>query len=197
MKKIFLFYLILADLCSYSTSSYIKNYDNRLALFPNFFSYDNIKKESLYYALEGFYNLIGSQCAQTELRIGYNMVVGDNDYFCPYLCGGWLKSFKNDVIKNNFLNRANIFFGGLGLCYDHEILSIFHVGFRSELLIGSSIKKSTHCFTYGFEGRLPITFYFGHKGKYDFRLEPFAIFLSTNNGSSDLWGLIANFGYKF
>lgn len=197
MKKIFLCFffqtLLLADTSSY----YIKNYENRVALFPNFLTYEKIANASLYYSFEGFYNIIGSRCAQIETRIGYNMNFKNNDYFCPYVAGGWLKSFHSTCAKNNTLDQLSLFFGGLGLCYDHEILSIFHIGFRSEILLGSSVKAKKDHLTYGFEGRVPLTFYFGHKGKYDFRLEPFAIFLSNNNTSCDLWGLILSLGYKF
>lgn len=193
MKKIILFHLLFLSTIGAQSHDYTNTYDQRMGIFPNFCTYEKLTNSSIYYCFEGFYNVIGSRCAQIETRLGYNMMCNDNDYLCPYLSAGWLKGYKND----NLFKKANIFFGALGLAYDHEILSIFHIGFRSELLLGSKIKDSKNNLIYGFEGRIPITFYFGEKRKFDFRLEPFAIFLNEKTHSSDLWGLLFNLGYKY
>jgi hypothetical protein len=194
MKKIILFTVLFGSIVA-ATPAY--SYKNRIGLLPNIASFEHLQKNDLYYALEGFYNLIGTKCAQAEARIGYNFDFKDTDYLCPYFATGWLKGFRKTCDENNLFDHANIFFGALGLCYDHEILSIFHVGFRSELLMGSFMKNSQNELTYGFEGRVPMTFLFGSKGRCDFRFEPFAIFLSKKDRSSDLWGLLLSFGYKY
>lgn len=197
MKKIILFLSLYTYLFSQSSTSYSTIFNERLGVFPNIITYENLTKSSPYYAFEGFYNVIGSKCAQIEARFGYNMAFNDHDYLCPYLAGGWLKGFKNDCKKENIFYHANIFFGALGLTYNHEILSIFHLGFRSELLLGSKVKHGKNNLTYGFEGRVPITFLYGHKGKYDLRFEPFAIFMSEKQSSNDLYGLLISLGFKF
>lgn len=195
MKKIILFYILSSVILSNLTGKEYNQFDHRIGLFPNFFSYEKIKKESLYLGAEGFYNVIGSRFAQVEARLGYNLSMQGNDLLCPYAGVGWLKSFSKPNLKDCHFPYGQMFFGSLGLSYNHELLSIFYLGFRSEILLGSATNKNN--FTYGFEGRIPITFLFGHKGKFDFRLEPFAIFLSEKSISSDFYGLLLSMGFKF
>lgn len=170
------------------------SFDYRVSASANYLSFEKIAPSTLYLGFEGFYNLIGSRIAELEARIGYNLKYNNNDYLCPYVGGGVFKSFSNSCLeKHKEFKKSAFGYGSLGLFYDHQILSIFHLGFRSELMLGSQNNE----LIYGFQGRIPVCFLFGGKQAFDLRFEPFAIFFSKKETSFDFYGLLILLGYKF
>lgn len=200
-------------------SPYIQ-YHNRMAVFgPLHQAYERIKNDDVYIGVEGWLvpTYRGGKhkaISEFEVRGGYNFFYYGRDHVSPFIGLGVFKDFSEKhtheyVIVNNSLvdsghkKRSNpaVVYTTVGFLYNHEFNSIFNLGFNLKALLGGSVhnkkKESLGNTVGGFDASLPITFRFGHKRHWDYRLEPFDLFLAGNKHSENFFGFRSTLGYRF
>jgi len=191
-------------------------YHNRMAVFgPAHQVYERIKTDALYAGIEAWlvnvenskshHSLLG----EAEFRMGYNYFYNGRDHVTPFLGVGFIKNYRshNDDSyfwghdsKHRFIKLPAVAYGVLGFLYDHEFNSIFNLGFNLKGMVGGGVNKKNHDWgnpVYGFDASLPITFRFGHKRHWDFRIEPFDIYLRGKDINMNYFGFRSTLGYRF
>ena len=186
-------------------------YHNRMAVFfPLHQAYERIKPNDLYVGVEAFFTLIfGTKhigyVAEGEFRMGYNFFWNNRDHFRPIAGIGALST--EDTGRRHHGHRHDwkpgILYGTLGFLYDHEFNSVVNLGVNLKGIIGGTPHKRRHRRGWGsgavggFDVAVPLTFRFGRNRHWDFRIEPFNLFLAGSKVVHDVFGFRNTIGYRF
>lgn len=179
-------------------------YHNRVIVFdPLHQGYERIKPNAFYTGIDAFWvpalnKSHHSMVLDTELRAGYNFFYNGRDHLTPFIGLGFVRDFvKHD---RHTYHRSGVAYGALGFLYDHEFNSVLNLGFNGKLLVGGPI-KGRHSYwgapVAGLDFALPITFRFGHNRHWDYRVEPYALYLYGSHHSQDYWGFRNSLAYRF
>lgn len=170
-------------------------YNNRMSVFsPLHQAYERTQPNAYYAGVEGWFACPG--IAEAELRMGYNFFWNGRDHFTPFAGVG---VFKN-VHHHHHHSKPAIVYGTVGILYDHEFNSWFNLGFNVKGIFGGPVNEKHFDWgspVVGVDTALPITFRFGHKRHWDYRIEPFNIYLHGSNASRDYFGFRNTIGYRF
>jgi hypothetical protein len=197
-------------------------YHNRIAVFNPFHQvYERIKPDAFYVGIEAWATYVvsndrgraGRVLGEAELRMGHNYFYNRRDHVTPFLGVGVIKDFSRERWETKFLvngvvvrrerhhyEKPAVIYGVFGLLYDHEFNSIFNLGVNFKGLIGGSGSKNRMSWggtVGGIDVSLPITFRFGNRRHWDFRLEPFYIYLNGSRFSRNYFGGRSTLGYRF
>jgi len=196
--------LFANELPSKTKEPNFKQYNNRIVTFLPFHqSYERIKIKDIYAGVEAF--LVGGNknhvLLNTELRIGYNFFFNRRDHLTPFTGVGYVQDFSY-FHHNHFRlrHKPGIAYVALGFLYTHEFSSFFNLGVNGKAMMGDPVSKRH--FNWGFpvigaQFSIPLTFRFGYDKHWDFRLEPFNLYLWGKKASRNYSGGIATFGYRF
>ena len=179
-------------------------YHNRVILFDPFHqSYERIKPDAFYVGVEGFAVPALNEgryitFIDAELRMGYNYFYNGRDHLTPFAgIGSVKKLFKND---HRTWRNPDILYGTMGFLYDHEFNDIFNLGINAKLLLGAFVNEKhfdSSSFVMGADISLPMTFRFGRHRHWDYRIEPFNMYLHGSMGSQNYFGFRNSLGYRF
>ncbi len=171
-------------------------YHNRMAVFgPLHQVYERIKPDAFYTGVEAWFSPFWSEVFEAELRFGYNLFYNGRDHLTPFVGGGIFKSSKGH--PHSF---PAVGYGVFGFLYDHEFDSVINLGVNLKGIIGGGISTKHRDWgspVVGFDVAVPLTFRFGHKRHWDYRFEPFDIYLHGKNRSLNSIGLRNTIGYRF
>ncbi len=179
-------------------------YHNRVILFnPVHQGYERIKPNAYYVGVEGYLATVLNKdndnfFVDAELRMGYNFFLNGREHITPVVGIGYLQDFSKE--HHHTYHKPGIVYGAVGFLYDHEFNTIFNLGFTAKLLIGGPVSEKHFDWgspVTGADISLPITFRFGRKRHWDYRIEPFNIYLHGSNASQDYWGFRNTLGYRF
>lgn len=191
-----------------STPSFYE-YHNRMSVFGPFHqAYERIKTDAFYAGVEAwFINTISDRdscLGEAEARFGYNFFYNGRDHVTPFVGVGVIKDFRKDHVEDEFFHHYGIkpavVYGVFGMLYDHEFNRLFNLGFNLKGLVGGPVKKKNLDWgspVVGIDVAIPITFRFGYKRHWDFRIEPFYIYLHGSQVSRDYFGGRSTIGYRF
>lgn len=179
-------------------------YHNRVALFaPLHQSYERIKPHSVYFGVEEYALPVfnGRRLAtlfDAEFRAGYNFFFRGKDHLTAFGGVGF-----NELWKRHDRHIPGILYGTVGFLYNHEFNTVFGLGANAKFLMGGPMSSSDD-FSWGAGSpvvgcdiSLPITFRFGPKRHWDYRIEPFNIFLAGSEDSQNYFGFRGTLGYRF
>jgi hypothetical protein len=195
-------------------------YHNRMTVFSALhIAYERIKPNSIYagvdfWAATNLANLPEPQIlGEAEFRMGYNFFYNGRDHFTPVVGIGYLQDFETDhqYVINSFgcwirkdeegHHIPGIIYGTAGFLYEHEFNSIFNLGLNIKGLIGGPANRNRHVdwgsYISGFDVSFPVTFRFGHKRHWDYRLEPFDIYIHGTNEHRNYFGFRGAVAYRF
>jgi len=199
-------------------------YSNRVALFNPFHqTYERIKSDAFYVGIEAWLTLVVLEgnyelnffpvglIGEAELRMGYNYLFGAKDHFTPFLGAGifndWTKEKHHEIEINSGIAHYTIYkksrlppvvYGTFGFLYNHEFTNYFTLGLHLKGLIGAPTQnKHWGSPVIGADIALPLTFRFGPSRHWDFRMEPFNIYLHGQNVHRDYLGFRNTLGYRF
>jgi hypothetical protein len=172
---------------------------NRVAFFYPYLSFEHRKPYNFYINIEGYkLPTFKGNIAKAECLFGYTLLFHDKDYDYLTIAVG-MGVFKFGHISEFDFSNKPIRYGIIAVLYEHEFNSFFSLGFN--------MKALSRCFEYtsvgykphleGFEMNLPITFHFGKNNLWDFRLEPFDIYMYKENKTHNRVGIINSIGYRF
>ena len=199
-----------------SKTPYIE-YHNRMAVFAPWHQvYERIKPNAFYAGVEAYIVPVWgtghrSWLADAELRMGYNFFWDGKQHMTPIAGVGVLEVGRDR--HHHFRHKPEIVYGTLGCLMDYEFNSVFNLGANIKLLVGGNVHHDHHhhkqfpwmhhkehgwkSVVWGYDLAIPFTFRFGRNRHWDFRLEPFNIFLKSRHSSRDLWGFRNTIGYRF
>jgi hypothetical protein len=198
-------------------------YNNRMAVFNPFHQvYERTKPHAYYVGVEAWLTYTWSSqhyaegsaflLGEAELRMGYNFFYNGRDHVTPFAGVGVVKDFKSEHHTNFAIVNGELFtrrvsvhkpavvYGVFGFLYDHEFNDFFTIGSNFKFLIGGSPTKRRVNWgspVTGVDISIPITFRFGHQRHWDFRLEPFDLYLHGQNFSRNYLGFRSTVGYRF
>ncbi len=189
-----------ADYAPQTENTPFIEYHNRMAVFTlNHLIYERIKPNAIYAGVEGWALLTVnnkiSAILEGEFRLGYNYFWNGRDHFTPLVGVGVFK----DVAEYED-GRPAITYGTVGFLYDHEFTDVFNLGLNVKGVLGGPVSKKHFDWgspIVGIDTSLPITFRFGYQRHWDFRLEPFNLYLHGSNASADYFGFRSTIGYRF
>jgi hypothetical protein len=183
-------------------------YNNRMVVFaPLYQSYERTKPNAFYWGLIGYVtntiNEKGSEetFIQADFRLGYNYFCNGRDHLTPYVGVGFIKAFFHHHFARH---NPGVLFGELGFLYDHEFNRCFNLGINAKGLVGGA--KGSHRWrertwghgaVFGFDVGVPFTFRFGRNRHWDFRLEPFNVYLHGSKHHHNYFGFRNAFAYRF
>lgn len=179
-------------------------YNNRMIVFaPCHQGYERIKPNAFYVGVEGFLASILNKSHENtlldaQLRMGYNFFFNGRDHLTPIAGIGFVEDFFKKHHHSH--HKPGVVYGTLGLLYDHEFNTIFNLGLNVKFLVGGPVGKRHSEWgspVVGTDVSLPITFRFGHKRHWDYRIEPFNIYLHGSHASEDYWGFRNSLAYRF
>jgi hypothetical protein len=178
-------------------------YHNRMTAFSiTHLTYERIKTDALYVGVETWLvaplNNNAHLLYEGEFRMGYNFFWNGRDHFTPIAGVGFLKDFKEHHHHGH--TKPGIVYGTLGFLYDHEFSSVVNLGFNLKGLFGGAVSSKHFDWgnpVIGLDASLPLTFRFGNKRHWDFRLEPFNLLLCGNHRSQNYVGFRSTLGYRF
>ena len=178
-------------------------YHNRMTAFcPTHITYERIKTDSIYVGVESWVasavNHHSNMVFESEFRMGYNFFWNGRDHFTPLAGVGYLIDFQEH--HHHTHHKPGIVYGTLGFLYDHEFNSVFNLGINVKGLIGGGVGQKRFDWgnpVVGVDTSLPITFRFGYKRRWDYRIEPFNIFLHGSNHSANYFGFRGTLGFRF
>lgn len=195
--------------------------------YPNHQTYERTKPNAFYVGVEAWeiaaisINSTNDETPlfhllfEAELRFGYNFFYNRKDHITPIIGGGFIKDFTNfhsetlswDSQNPNYVWRnihsyslPALGYGTLGFLYNHEFNTIFNLGFNCKGMIGAGGSNSHFNWgspIIGVDMALPITFRFGYKRHWDFRIEPFYQYLHGSKNSMSYVGFRGTLGYRF
>jgi hypothetical protein len=177
-------------------------YNNRISVFdPSHITYERTKNNALYAGVETWftpaYNHKFHEMAEAEFRMGYNYFWNGRDHLTPFAGFGYFRA----VQKEHGHRPKAICYGTLGVLYDHEFTKTFNLGLNVKAILGGAMGPGHNDWggnpIGGIDVAMPITFRFGYKRHWDFRLEPFNIFLQGSQFWRDYVGFRSTFGYRF
>lgn len=198
-------------------------YHNRMIIFSPFYAgYERIKPESLYWGLLGYLTSTIHQHGnhhiffQTEARIGHHYFNNGTDHLIPFAGIGYLNTFiqtkhhRTFIFDQPFRNlhaharQSGVLFAEAGMLYDHEFNKTFNLGVNGKLIVGSAVgpgheraRYFGHGAVAGFDLGLPLTFRFGGGRHWDFRVEPFDVYLQGTKHRHNYFGFRSAFAYRF
>jgi hypothetical protein len=179
-------------------------YHNRAILFAPFHQgYERIKPRAFYVGVEGYLasglnKKDDNTLLDAELRMGYNFFLNGRDHLTPVVGVGFVEDFFRKHHRTR--HRPGVVYGLTGLLYDHEFNTIFTLGINAKFLGGGPVGNRRFEWgspVIGSDVSLPITFRFGHKRHWDYRIEPFDIFLHGSKTSQNYFGFRNSLGYRF
>ncbi len=183
--------------------NFIQYHNRMIVFFPLHQGYERIKPDAFYVGLEGYLASVLNKgndnlLLDAELRMGYNFFLNGRDHLTPFAGIGFVEDFfkRHDHVRHN----PGVVYGAMGFLYDHEFNTIFNLGLHAKFLIGGPVGNKHFDWgtpVVGSDVSLPITFRFGHKRHWDYRIEPFNIYLHGSNDSQDYWGFRNSLGYRF
>ena len=181
-------------------------YDNRISFFvPLHLTYERIKFDAFYVGIEGWVEPVfasGSNksfsmqwIAEAEFRLGYNYLFKGRNHATPFVGAGVIDEFRLGK------KGRQVPYGVFGLLYMQEFSPTFNLGANFKGIMGRSIHKH-HRRSFGspvggIDVSLPITFFYGSRKQWDFRSEPFDIYLHGRHHSRNYFGLRGTVGYRF
>ncbi|MGD0665191.1 MAG: hypothetical protein ABSA17_05625 [Rhabdochlamydiaceae bacterium] len=177
-------------------------YHNRMAVFgPLHQVYERTETDAFYVGVEAWITeAIGSRhssaIGEAELRFGYNLFYNKRDHLTPFAGGGFIKAYHH----HRHREIPGIGYGVVGLLYDHEFNSIFTLGTNFKLMGGGAASHKKHHwgnYAVGVDLSIPMTFRFGNRRHWDFRIEPFNIYLHGKNSNVYYFGGRSTLGYRF
>lgn len=203
-------------------NSTLIEYHNRMTCFsPLHQCYERIKNNAFYAGVEawvasGFSEKRNHPILDAEFRMGYNFFWSGREHFTPLIGVGFFKDFKAVHHRLTFVDedneigscdvkhhKAEIIYATLGFLYDHEFNSIFNLGLNAKGLFGAPIIEFVPTeydwgkSIVGVDVAMPITFRFGKNRHWDFRIEPFDIYIHGKISSMNYVGLRNTLGYRF
>jgi len=221
MRKQYLVFLLAVSTVFGACKPSFHEYDNRVGFFPAVLVYERIKPDAFYVGIEAWasYVLTNSRghsdrvLGEVEVRFGQNYFYNRRDHLTPFLGAGVIKDFSREWSetlfflgkilvrsKRHHFQKSPVVYGAFGLLYDHEFNSIFNLGVNFKGMIGGGVGH-THIrwgsTVAGIDVSLPITFRFGNERHWDFRLEPFYVFLNSSRFSRSYFGGRSTLGYRF
>ena len=178
-------------------------YHNRVVVFaPNHQAYERLKTDAFYVGVEGYLVPVTSKnhnsLLDAELRMGYNYFCNGRDHFTPFLGAGYVQNFYEQ--HRHTYHRPGVVYGTVGFLYDHEFNTIFNLGFNAKFLLGGPVNEKRFDWgspVVGVDASIPITFRFGHKRHWDYRIEPFKMYLHGSQASQNYFGFRNTLGYRF
>ena len=172
-------------------------YHNRMTVFsPSHIAYERIKTRAFYVGIDAwvapYIARNNAFLGEAELRMGYNFFFNGCDHLTPIGGVGYLQEWHHS---------SGIVYGALGFLYDHEFNSIFNLGLNAKGLIGDPINRHRYLNlgapVIGCDVSLPITFRIGHKRHWDYRIEPFNLYVHGTNGSRNFFGFRESIAYRY
>ncbi len=180
-----------------TTKKPVPVYQNRLNFNLSRIGYERIKPKAVYFGLEAWYVLtmgpfpLEWTLLEAEARIGYNLFFNDEDRLTPIVGFGYFKDFVHH-------QRQGLLYGTAGFLYEHKFSNLFDIGVNLKVLVGGDVGKSRWGNpVLGYDISTPLTFHFGEKRNWDFRLEPFYIQMFAHNHAHNFGGGRSAFGYRF
>lgn len=179
-------------------------YHNRIAVFfPNHQTYERIKNNALYGGVEAFYVPVlnkdhDNMLLDAEVRMGYNFFLNGKDHITPFGGIGYVQDFFHQ--DHRTVHRPGVVYGTAGFLYMHEFRSFFELGLNAKFILGGPISHNHRHWgspVVGMDAALPITFRFGHHKHWDFRIEPFDMFLRGSRLFQNYFGFRSTVGYRF
>ncbi|MGH2612342.1 MAG: hypothetical protein ACRDFB_04765 [Rhabdochlamydiaceae bacterium] len=180
-------------------------YHNRMAVFDPFHQvYERIKPNALYTGVEAwvsgaFGSQVGSILAEAEFRMGYNFFYQGRDHLTPFVGAGIISATWGHTHRK-YIDFPAVAYGTLGILYDHEFNSVVNLGANLKGMIGGDVSKKRHNWhgpIVGFDASIPLTFRFGHKRHWDYRIEPFDICFYADHEAVNYFGFRNTLGYRF
>ncbi len=191
-------------------------YHNRMIVFSPFYQgYERIKTDDLYFGLQAWLIPAGSHhkmLGEVEFLGGYNFFYNGRDHLTPVVGVGLFTDYS--IVKHSYYfwddngstayshhHKNRVAYGTVGFLYDHEFNRLFNVGLNVKALAGSVVgprrAETVHKTTVGFDVAIPLTFRFGKNRHWDFRLEPFDIYMYRPHDSNNYYGFRNSIGYRF
>lgn len=200
-----------------------KEYNNRMIVFaPLYQGYERIEPEALYWGILGYltptlhHHGKHHLFLQTEARIGYHYFNNGQDHLIPFAGVGYINTYiQTKHHRTFFLSRpfgqlhahshqSGVLLAEAGFLYEHECNASFNLGANGKFLIGGALGPSHqrshtwgHGAVAGFDLGLPLTVRFGGNRHWDFRFEPFDVYLQGTKHRHNYFGVRAAFAYRF
>jgi hypothetical protein len=180
-------------------------YHNRIVVFaPNHQGYERIKPNAFYVGVEGFFVPVlnredGNFLLDAELRMGYNFFFKQRHHFTPFAGVGFVQDFIR-YRHNHFEHKPGIMYGTTGFLYTYETSDVTNVGINAKFIVGDPLSEKHFDWgtpVIGADIALPVTFRFGRGRHWDYRLEPFYMYLHGSNETQDYLGFRSTVGYRF
>ncbi|MBF5059387.1 hypothetical protein [Candidatus Neptunochlamydia vexilliferae] len=151
---------------------------------------------------------------EAEVHLGYNYHFGMRNFLTPIVGIGVFGDFRNNYCKirrrhsywysdypysYKRFSLTPVLYGTFGILYTHEFNSIFNLGLNLKGIVGGDVNKRTRWGNpvLGFDLTIPIIFRFGKYRHWEFRLEPFNIYLNGRQVERSYFGCRNMFGYRF
>jgi hypothetical protein len=179
-------------------------YHNRMTVFdPGWISYERIETDAFYWGLMGNVSpVIGRKnhrwLLEAEFRLGWNFFYNMRDHVTPYAGLLYLNDFEGT--RRFRTSRDGIMAGEIGFLYDHEFNSVFNLGINAKGFLGGSLDDHPvwgKGIAGGGEIGVPFTFRFGGSRHWDFRVEPFDLYVWGRKHGHNYAGLRGAFAYRF
>lgn len=179
-------------------------YHNRVIVFaPSHQGYERIKPDAFYAGIEAYWAPAVNKghensVLDAELRMGYNCFFNGREHFTPFTGVGYVQNFFKE--HRHTYHRPGVAYGTIGFLYDHEFNTIFNLGLNAKVLMGGPVSKKRFewgDFVAGVDVSLPITFRFGYRRHWDYRIEPFNLYLHGSKISQNYFGFRNSIGYRF
>lgn len=179
-------------------------YHNRMVVFAPFHqAYERIKPDAIYAGAEGYLvPLLDSKkegvLLDAELRMGYNFFFNGRDHLTPFAGLGYFQDhFKFD---RDHRHRPGVVYGAVGFLYNHEFDKTYNLGVNVKFLTGGAVEEKHFDWGSAIVGTdiaIPATFRFGKNRNWDYRLEPFNLYLHGSNASENYFGFRNTVAYRF
>lgn len=185
-------------------------YNNRMVVFSlGYQSYERTQPDALYWGLLGYLTNTINQDGDThpflqaEFRLGYNYFYSGKHHLTPYAGIGYINDFRKWHRHHSLSTEGEVVFGEVGFLYDHEFNRLINFGINLKGLVGGVINEERHNkdfgdgAVYGFDVGVPLTFRFGRNRHWDFRFEPFNVYLRSGSHNHNYFGFRNAFAYRF
>jgi len=198
-------------------------YNNRMVVFNLArLSYERIKSDSVYVGIDAwitwsitntnsfFHPRNFSFIGDIELLLGYNYLFSGRNHLTPVIGVGAFKDFRSyhqyTYEYNGYYyshhsksyHCPSVIYGTFGFLFDHEFNSVFNLGVDLKALIGGAPGgKLWGNPVFGFDVTIPITLRFGQDRHWEFRFEPYDIYLHGSWHDSNYFGCRCTFAYRY
>jgi hypothetical protein len=190
--------------CPKKETKFIQYHNRLIILAPSYQGYERIKPRAFYVGIEAVVDSVLNKGSDhvlfdTELRMGYNFFFQERDHLTPFAGLGYLEDYGFHH-HHHIHHKPGIGYGTLGFLYNHEFNTIFNLGLDAKVLFGGPENKKHFnwgSFVVGTNVSIPFTFRFGSHRHWDYRIEPYNVYLHGTNKSADYVGLRSSFAYRF